>query len=286
LELEVMSPLAKVFVVVNLVLAVAFFGSSATLFATRVNWRDEAVRFKTEADKALNEMNGKFKAQAGDLQTLSKAHASLNANYANVSADKEKLLGTLQETKTSLAKETLRVDTEVKEKTQLNSRMQSLEGNNTQLGARVDQLTKEAADSKAAEEKARAEFTRIRVDLDKSNDQLEKSLIELASITAKLETAKMELAAAEKQGFRLGTGRAPPIDAIVEAVKGDDKLVVLSVGRDQKVEEGYEFTIYRGDRFVGKVRVTKVYENLAGAQILFTNDGESIQIGDKAATQI
>ena len=282
-----MSPLAKVFVVVNLVLAVAFFGSSATLFATRVNWRDEALRFKADADKALAEMSEKFKAQSGNYQELAHKFATLDANFAAVSAEKEKTVGTLQETKTNLAKETLRVDTEVKEKTQLNSRMQSLEGNNTQLGARVDQLTKEAADSKAAEEKARAEYTRIRVDLDKSNDQLEKSLIELASVSSRLETANMELAAAEKQGFRRGAGGiAPPIDAIVEAVKGDDKLVVLSVGRDQKVEEGYEFTIYRGDRFVGKVRVTKVYENLAGAQILFTNDGESIQIGDKAATQI
>ena len=280
-----MSPLAKIFVVVNLILSVAFFGSAATLFAPRVNWKAEAIKFKGEADKLLKEVNDRFEKQAGNYRDLSTKHAKLNSDFTALSAEKVKLESTFQETKTKLSSSELRIDTEVKEKTQLNSRMQGLEANNTQLGSRVESLNKEYADAKAQTEKATSEYTRIRVDLDKSNEQLEKSLIEMASIQSNLETANMELAAAKAAGYH-GFTTAPPIDAIVEAVKGDDKLVVLSVGRDQKVQEGFEFTIYRGDRFVGKVKVTKVYENLAGARILFTNEGESIQIGDKAATQI
>ncbi len=282
-----MSPLAKIFVVVNLILSVAFFGSSATLFATRVNWKQEAIKFKTEADNLLKEREEKYKAQATRLQDLSREHAKLQSDFSGATADKIKVEGNLQETKTKLASADLRIDTEVKEKTQLNSRLQGLEKNNTDLGARVDELNKLAEDAKAAKEKAVTDMTRYRVDLDKSNEQLSKTRIELTDLNSKLDKADMQLAAAKAAGFDVDLANAyPPIDAIVEAVKGEDKLVVLSVGRDQKVQEGFEFTIYRGDRFVGKVKVTKVYENLAGARILFTNEGESIQIGDKAATQI
>jgi len=82
------------------------------------------------------------------------------------------------------------------------------------------------------------------------------------------------------------TVSAPPIDAVIQAVKNEDKLVVLSVGKDQKVQEGYQFTVYRGDKFVGKVQVIKVYDDLAGARVLYTQDGEAIQVGDQAATQL
>jgi len=48
-----MSPLAKVFVVVNLILSMAFFGTSAALFATRTNWRKMAEDYKKEAEAEI-----------------------------------------------------------------------------------------------------------------------------------------------------------------------------------------------------------------------------------------
>jgi hypothetical protein len=79
---------------------------------------------------------------------------------------------------------------------------------------------------------------------------------------------------------------APPIDALVEEVDVELKLVVLSVGKIDEVKEGYEFTIYRSDKFIGKVRVHKVYERLAGGRVLFTATGAQIQQGDQATTRI
>ncbi len=78
----------------------------------------------------------------------------------------------------------------------------------------------------------------------------------------------------------------PPIDAFVDDLNVEDRIVILSVGEDQKVREGFEFTVYRVDRFVGKIRVTRVFRNSSRARILFTNEGETFQVGDKAATQI
>jgi hypothetical protein len=79
---------------------------------------------------------------------------------------------------------------------------------------------------------------------------------------------------------------APPIPAVVSAVDSTRKIVVLCVERTSKVREGYEFTVYRGAKFVGKVKVVMVHEALVGARILYTNEKELVQVGDLANTQI
>jgi len=76
---------------------------------------------------------------------------------------------------------------------------------------------------------------------------------------------------------------APPIVAVVQAVgKPEEKVVVLSMGRNDRVRQGFEFTVTRDERFVGRVKVIKVYDELCGARVLFTGEGEAIRQGDKA----
>jgi len=79
---------------------------------------------------------------------------------------------------------------------------------------------------------------------------------------------------------------APRIDAVVKAVSHKDKIVLLSVGKDQKVEEGLEFTVYRGPEFIGKVRVIRVYPDLAGAEVIYTKEKAEMQAGDRASTSL
>src|SRR6185503_11669374 len=78
----------------------------------------------------------------------------------------------------------------------------------------------------------------------------------------------------------------PAINAVVQAVQPDggpgERLVVLSVGTDQKVREGFLFTICRGQKVVGKAQVIKVHDDLCGAGVFFTERGESIRVGDQA----
>ncbi len=78
----------------------------------------------------------------------------------------------------------------------------------------------------------------------------------------------------------------PPIDTTVNAVDAKKQVVLLATGTDQKVEVGFEFTVYRGHEFIAKVKVNRVFQDLCGAEILFIKEGAEIRRGDKAATQI
>ena len=284
-----MSPLAKVFVVVNLILSVAFFGSSATLFATRVNWKQKAMEFKAGADSRLKEIEKLYTEQGRRLADLDKIRATLDTNLNTMTADKNKLQTQLADVQGQLDRANGRIETEVKEKTQLLATQQDLLAKNTELTRLLETARKDADAAKAAAEVAQTEMTRIRVDLDKLNEQHSQQLIAFNDLQGKADSQEIQLQAARKAGLDPALfNTPPPIDAIVQAV-GDGanaKLVVLSVGRDQKVQEGFKFTVYRGDKFIGKVQVVKVYEDLAGARVLFTQEGESVQIGDKAATQL
>ena len=80
----------------------------------------------------------------------------------------------------------------------------------------------------------------------------------------------------------VGSPRA--IRTTVNAIDSSEGLVVLAAGRDDGVEVGYEFTVARGDTFVGKVKVIRVYPNLSGAKVLWVREGLPIQRGDTATT--
>jgi len=59
-----------------------------------------------------------------------------------------------------------------------------------------------------------------------------------------------------------------PIHAKVTAVRPEVKLVMLSVGTDDGVKKGYRFTIYDGERYVGKVEVERPFSDMCSARIL------------------
>lgn len=98
-------------------------------------------------------------------------------------------------------------------------------------------------------------------------------------VIAKLEHPGLELSV---------SGRSvPAIDgAVVQVDEEGGQVLVLSVGENDKVEEGQEFTIFRGDRFIAKVKVDKVMPDMAGCRVLFLQNGESVQAGDKCTTRL
>jgi len=276
-----------VFVVVNLILSVFFFGSSATLFAIRVNWRQKALEFKDEASKNLKEIEESYKKQGTRLVDLAKLHERLNANYNSVSTEKTNLQNKLTEVEGQVSTANTRIETEVKEKTQLLSTQQDLQKHNTELTGLVETLRKEADEAKLLAKNANDEYTRIRLDLDKLNGEYSANLIAFKELQDKADAMTTQIAAVARKIPDMSLIRSEaPIDAVIQAVRNEEKLVVLSVGKDQKVQEGYQFTVYRGDKFVGKVQVIKVYDDLAGARVLYTQEGEAIQVGDQAATQL
>lgn len=57
-------------------------------------------------------------------------------------------------------------------------------------------------------------------------------------------------------------------DAQVLAVKPDLDLVMISIGSNQGVKPGFRFTVSRGDQYIAKVQVEKVYPDMCSARLV------------------
>lgn len=113
------------------------------------------------------------------------------------------------------------------------------------------------------------------------NARLRKELDEKTLVIARLADAGVPVA-----DLVAGTGpaAAPNVHGKVLAVRPEVNLVMLSVGKDNGVTKGLRLTVYRDERYVGKVEVEKVFNDVCSARIIQDWTKGSIKEGDDAAT--
>ena len=83
------------------------------------------------------------------------------------------------------------------------------------------------------------------------------------------------------------------VRAVVAAVRpnnqGQQEFVMLSIGKEEGVQEGQEFIIYRESKYICKVRVEKIMNDMAPARVIpssWNTNGLAIQQGDQAANRL
>ena len=74
------------------------------------------------------------------------------------------------------------------------------------------------------------------------------------------------------------------VNARVLAVKANLDLVMLDVGTNDKVHIGMFFTVYRGNKYIGKVRVTSVWPDMCAARVIHELTRGKIAEGDQVST--
>ena len=77
-------------------------------------------------------------------------------------------------------------------------------------------------------------------------------------------------------------------DGRVLGVRPEIKLVMLSIGSQQGVKPGFQYTIKRGDQYITKVLVEKVYPDMSSARYvegLMNKDGREVEINDEVITR-
>ncbi len=76
----------------------------------------------------------------------------------------------------------------------------------------------------------------------------------------------------------------PDVRTKVVDVRPETGHVAFGVGKDSGIKEGFIFLIHRGDEYIGKVRVTAVWENFSGGTIVERK--KPLKAGDDAMTDV
>ncbi len=271
-----MSIVAKVFVVLNLVLTAGFFYVSMTFWATRAKWQKmyelekaRHIEDKEVAAEKVRELREKMLGQDEEIRLAKQRIETQETRIKDLTEQKG-----AAEMKLFVAEQQReRLQTQLEEATRENGRRaQQIE----KMHIIIAKQQAAVATARANETQARNEKTEIENELNATREQLvalqkDKRRIEedYALLSRKME-ALMErgVPVAEILQDQPEVTQKDIPGVLVLAVKPEVGMVMLSAGEEQGVKTGYRFSIIRGDKYVGKVQVEKVYNNMCSARIL------------------
>jgi small-conductance mechanosensitive channel len=285
-----MSPIAKIFSIVNLVLAGLFLGWAANALSTNAEFKskyeaevtahkaDQAtlgseksalLTQKQEAEKQADrlraekdEADRKREAVEKDLESERAKNGTMNASLTTLSTQ----LGAIEDTRNKLQAD--------KDKAQ--QAVHDAEKARDAAVAKQLEAEKKLGDTEGELTKATNQIA----DLEKANTTLEK---EKQSVDTQLATvlAATNSKVSDYAAMPLIEGKVLDVSTSIEP-----GLVAINKGDTDKVKVGYTFEIYDGKTYKGQARVEYVHPNMCSAILVRTVKGTTIRQGDSAATRL
>jgi predicted nucleic acid-binding Zn-ribbon protein len=284
-----MGTFAKIFIVVNLVLAVVFLGAASTLLGTIEDWKtqynDLDKTYKTEKQKDTAEI----KRLSDDLVSLRTEKTSLSNQVTNLQQEDRRRSAEWEAIKVAYNKQTEEL---AKQAATLTDLQKDLDGARTE----VADLNSKYDDALAATRSAKQTADDLRNDLERANGNITQLKDELAA-TQKEKTQIAEDLQKKTNVLKMVADRfgadalidiqnMPPINGQVTGVDEDLNIVLVSVGTDDDVKVGFTMTVYRGGEYVGRLVIDKVGGDWASGHMDQSVSKSFPMKGDDVATQL
>jgi predicted nucleic acid-binding Zn-ribbon protein len=283
-----MSPIGRIFLVLNLILSAAFLGWASNSLAQAENYKGLLTAKETELAEAnraneqeIADLNTELRAKTqeasdklSERDTAREEVTRLQSDLAAEKSEKERVLGDVTRIQATLGDYQKSIDRLSSEKDQANQRREEAE--QARDGAIAGQGSAEQAQRDA--EDARAALERQLADLETEKqsltDQVGKLETHLSMLVEKTGVSVSDLMAQEK------------VDGSILAVDAQTGLVMLNVGSEQGVKRGYSFDVWSGNQYKGQVIVQNVQPNMSSATIKAPVQGTVIRQGDLASTRM
>lgn len=283
-----MSPIGRIFIVLNLILSAAFLGWAANALATTEDYktqlaaeRDAHATTLANKTKEIEDLNIRINALDEEKRGIRELRdqyevekTNLASQLAEANRANDSMQGNLTEIRSTLAQydETIRqLSTQRAEAVDQRVTAENERDDAVEAQIAAEQTQRDAEEAKAAADTQIADLEAVRTDLQDQVSQLDTRLAMIMEIT---DVTWQDLIATPKIDAQV-------LDARMDLAPG---LVLLNVGKDKEVKRGYTFEISRGNQYKGQVRVADVQDNVCSALVLNTVEGTTIQQGDDAST--
>jgi len=280
------SIIAKVFSIVVLILSVVFVSMSVSLYGDSVYWKP---KFYTEKAQNIDLKEDHIMKVSYWSALAGYYENQKNATTVELKKQNERvaqLENEMREREMALAVEyqkNFRVVAQLMETVREISRM------NRVLKQRQDVIMKQQQALMVARQNSAVMAQQVS-DLQRQNNQMVQYNSEITRHVTKLET-ELEEVRGKLQRITEATGGAGvdievqrPINGTVTSVQPETASVVIDRGEQHKVDIGNMFWVFRGDKLVGRVRVTSVQQTACGATIMPEYTQDVFKVNDSAAT--
>ncbi len=294
-----MSLAVKILVILNLVLAMVVAVVTMQDYATSENWKR-----RWDADsKALYEQLKDTKDQVTSLSfDKARGEALVMISGARISEREAKV----KELETSLTEKSAEITRLSQELNQKSQEIAALREQNQSNAASLELARQNANEKTHIAQVARGAAFQLNVKLAEVEDELNNTKASLTQCEEKYNRLEKE-SNKDKALLAIVKERHPQIWAriadekqsavflqgVVAAVQADPQgkqdLVVLTLGRNDKVEEGTEFIIHRGGKYIVRVRVEKVLTDMVSCRIIpdsWNKEGLDVKQGDSAQNRL
>ncbi|MBE7463664.1 MAG: hypothetical protein HS116_09185 [Planctomycetes bacterium] len=287
-----MSIVARVFVVLNLILSICFLIYAMQIWTAKTKWQKMYERER--------EINIALKA----------SHQKEQIDLTRGNVQKEGVIRLRLQKITELRLEINRLRDEILQKSGELARFKS-EANMQQalneeltreLGRRADELLKlkgvllkqqQAVQvARDNEIKARNEKAEFENELNSTKQMLSQVMRDKRQVESDLAEQTNKIQGLLERGVDIPSllgmdseATQPYVpDALVLAVKPDLDLVMISVGAEHGVKPGFRFTISRGQDYVAKAQVEKVYKDMCSARLMLKKD--EVKVHDEVRSRV
>jgi predicted RNase H-like nuclease (RuvC/YqgF family) len=291
----------KVFIILNLLLTLGFAYVSMLYYATNENWKrrwDTDTRSLSDSLKASNDLT----------LSLSTARATAEAALQTSKADIQRLTTELQQTRSDVTAKDKDLENKNLTISQMQRAIEAVNKQNTALAAQLEiaRARKEELSQIVSVARAVAHKLEVRIaELEDDYNHAQAQLQMLETTVAGLETEKRRLdarlALVQREDpalfARINSDTPSSRDLIQGAVaviernpQGQQHLVMLTIGnKSADVQRNMEFVIFRGNQYICRVRVERVFDDAVAARVVpefWNTRGLEIQTGDTAQNRL
>jgi myosin heavy subunit len=283
-----MSPIGRIFIVLNLILSAAFLGWASNSLAQTEDFKkqrdDKNAELATAKEDAARteedlttQLNAKKQEASEQREQRDRAQDDANRLTTELAAEKSEknaLLGNLTTIEKTLGDYQSTIDRLSTEKDRAN-----------QLREEAQTAQRDAEAAQDAAESAERDAVAAKQDADRQIADLETTRTTLQAEVQKLDTHLAVIQ--EATDVSIDDILAPKkVDGAVLAVDAASGLVMLNVGKDDGVKRGYSFDVWSGSQYKGQVRVMNVQAGMCSALLKTPVQGAAIRQGDLASTRM
>lgn len=281
-----MSPIGRVFIVLNVILAGCFVGFSGTFLQRQHTYKTmHEAEVKAHNDTKAAAATEKLKLE-GEVAALSASKNSLEQelgstkNDRDAKADEIKLLNS----RVSSNEAELKKLASVAEATKTSMEGAFEHAKKAYEQSVADQKTRD--DAVNAKNTAEAENRALKAEIASLNDKGTNKDLQIAGLTKDKSELTLLVDVAKSKGF-LESMAVPPLAGTVSIVSG--RLVTVAITdnpTNAEVKPGMSFAIYDSTGYKGEAKVTSVDAERKAAFCTMDIAKGAVKVGDSASTQL
>jgi chromosome segregation ATPase len=282
-----MSPIGRVFIVLNVALAGAFLYFAGVYLQGQTSWR-----------KKENDLQAEFAAyKSTSTAEISKVTSERNDFDRQLRGLDQKL----KDTETRLKEKESTLEAKEGQITQLQGNIAKIEGSIATLSTAIESATKDSTAARQSWMEAVAAKDKAVNDKEAADAALGQANVKVADLEKSLADANGKIAslddAVKQKDVLLGIVNQkypgvlalaqPQLDGRIEVVSKLNDLVTILVSNNPAnaaIKPGYSFAISDAQKYKGEAVVTEVKDNICFAKITRRVEGATINVGDRAST--